>query len=110
MRPSQETAVVRMNLTERKPGERCRQGLRLVVVGQCGQRAPGGVTAPKFHDTRREHEAEQQPPSEPQCDRVRVSAWWPVRQELHRRQPDREKAGLEKKHIPLIAKKDAADV
>jgi hypothetical protein len=94
----------------RKPGERCRQWLRLIVEGQCGQRAPGGVTAPEFHDSRREHQGGTTTTARAQCDRVRVSARWPVRQEFHRSQPDREKAGLEKKHVPLIAEEDAADV
>ena len=56
------------------PGERRRQRLRLVVVAQRRQVAPGGVAAQQLHDAAEEHQAEEQPAEKPDADRANCPA------------------------------------
>ncbi len=95
----------------RVPRRPRRQALRLVVVGERGERVPSRVArvvVDELHHARREHQAEEQPADEPHPEPRGLRRRREARPERPRRHEHREQARFEQQRVPLEAQEHAA--
>jgi hypothetical protein len=88
-----------------RPG---RDRLRLEVMGERREVAPGGVAREELHRARHEEELRDQAARQPDRERVRGAPRRAEGAQTPRRHERREQARLEQQHVPLVGEEDPA--
>jgi len=92
-----------------KPGQRRRQRLGLIMVTQRRKLAPTVIPAANLYDSRREHQAKQQPPKKTNHQLRRTRRRRKTRKDARWPKKHCQKSGFQQEHVPLIGEKQTAN-